>query len=274
MKQKTSLVTLTATVTDRDGRAVTDLRPGEIEVYEDKVRQHVEFYGMADAPVSVGVIFDLSGSMSTQLARAREALTAFIETSHPQDDYFLIGFQKQVRLLAEFGDGASMLRRLAPADAHGSTALYDAIYMGMEKVKQGRHRKHALLVISDGQDNASRYDLDELRRRMRETDAQIYCIGVNQASTSDKAAWREERRGQMILDTIAQLTGGRSFFVHTAEALEEATTRVALELRQQYSLGYVPTNAQPDGRWRKIRLRVNRPALRVRTREGYFASLE
>ncbi len=274
LKEKTSLVTLTLTVTDRGGRAVTDLHPGEIEVFEDKVRQHVEFYSMADVPVSVGVIFDLSGSMSMQLDRAREALRAFIDTSHAQDEYFLLGFQKRAHLLADFTDGASMLRRLAPAEAHGATALYDALYLGMEKVRRGRHRKHVLLVISDGQDNASRYDMDELRRRMRESDVQIYCIGVNQASSSDKGAWREERRGQMILDTIAQMSGGRSFFVHTADALEAATTRIALDLRQQYSLGYVPTNAQPDGRWRRIQVRVTRPSLRIRAREGYYASSE
>lgn len=274
VRENTSLVTLTVSVADREGRAVTDLQPSEIEVYEDKVRQQIEFYSMSDAPVSVGVIFDLSGSMSMQQERARAALQAFIETSHAQDEYFLIGFQKQARLLSDFTDGASMLRRLAPADAHGATALYDALYLGIEKVKQGRHRKHVLLVISDGQDNASRYDVDELRRRMRESDVQIYCIGVNQVSSSDKGAWREERRGQMILDTIAQMSGGRSFFVHTPEALEGVTTRVALELRQQYSLGYVPTNAQADGRWRKIRVRLARPALRVRAREGYYATSE
>ncbi|MFN0087016.1 MAG: VWA domain-containing protein [Blastocatellia bacterium] len=274
LKQKTSLVTLTVTVTDRAGRAVTDLRPDEIEVFEDKVRQQVEFYGLADAPVSMGVIFDLSGSMSTQLSRARDALKALVETSHPRDEYFLMGFQQRTRLLSEFTDGESMLRRLASAEAHGSTALYDAISLGIEKVKQGRHRKHVLLVISDGQDNASRYQVDQLRRQMKEVDVQIYCIGVNQASLNDKAAWREERRGQMILDTLAQLTGGRSSFVHTAEALEAATTRMALELRRQYSLGYIPTNSQPDGRWRKIEVRITRSSVRVYARDGYFAAAE
>jgi len=276
VRERTELVNLTVTVTDRDGRAVTGLAARDIEVYEDKVKQMIEHYSADDAPISVGVVFDTSGSMRDKLDRARDALKAFVGTSHREDDFFLIGFNRRANLLAEFCDGEGLRRRLDLISAQGETALYDAVYLGVEKVRQGRHRKRALLVISDGQDNASRYTLDQLRQRLKESDVHLYCVGVNRAATSDKAGQREAMRGRIVLDDIARLTGGRAFFVNSASELEEATTRVALELRRQYSLGYTPTNQRHDGQWRKIRVRVNRPAwapeLTVRARDGYYAA--
>jgi len=276
VRERTELVNLTVTVTDRDGRAVTGLAPRDIEVYEDKVKQIIEHYSADDAPISVGVVFDTSGSMRDKLDRARDALKAFVETSHAEDDFFLVGFNRRANLLAEFCDGEELQRRLNLIGAQGETALYDAVYLGVEKLHQGRHRKRALLVISDGQDNASRYTLDQLRQRLKESDVHLYCVGVSRATTNDKAEQREALRGRMVLDGIARLTGGRAFFVNSASELEEATTRVALELRRQYSLGYTPTNQRRDGQWRKIRVRVNRPAraaeLIVRARDGYYAA--
>lgn len=276
VRERTELVTLTVTVTDRNGRAVAKLAPHYIEVYEDKVKQKIEHYSAADTPISVGVVFDVSSSMRDRLDSARDALQAFVETSHSEDDFFLVGFNRRAHTLAEFCDGESLQRRLDVVGAHGETALYDAVYLGIEKVQQGRHRRRALLVISDGQDNASQYTLDRLRRRLKESDVQLYCIGLSRAGARDKAEQREAMRGRMILDDIARLTGGRAFFVNSAAELEEATTRVALELRHQYSLGYTPTNQQRDSRWRKIQVRVNGaagiPELIVRARDGYYAA--
>jgi len=276
VRERTELVNLTVAVTDRDGRAVAGLAPRDIEVYEDKVKQEIEHYSADDAPVSVGVIFDTSGSMRDKLDQARDALKAFVETSHAEDDFFLVGFNRRANLLAEFCDGESLRRRLDLIGAQGETALYDAIYLGVEKVQQGRHRKRALLVISDGQDNASRYTLDQLRQRLKESGVQLYCAGVNRAGASEKAEQREAMRGRMILDEIARLTGGQAFFVNSASELEKVTARVALELRHQYNIGYTPTNQRRDGQWRKIRVRVNRPAwapeLIVRARDGYYAA--
>ncbi|MGH9940707.1 MAG: VWA domain-containing protein [Blastocatellia bacterium] len=276
VRERTELVNLTVTVTDRNGRAVAGLAPRDIEVYEDKVKQTIEHYSADDAPVSVGVVFDTSGSMRDKLDQARDALKAFVETSHAEDDFFLVGFNRRANLLAEFCDGESLRRRLDLLGAQGETALYDAIYLGVEKVQQGRHRKRALLVISDGQDNASRYTLDQLRQRLKESGVQLYCAGVNRAGASEKAEQREAMRGRMILDEIARLTGGQAFFVDSASELEKVTARVALELRHQYNIGYTPTNQRRDGQWRKIRVRVNRPAwapeLIVRARDGYYAA--
>lgn len=272
ISERTELVNLTVTVTDRQGRAVAGIAERDIEVYEDKIRQKIEHYSADDAPVSVGVVFDLSGSMRDKIEQSRAALKAFVETSHAEDDFFLVGFNRRASLLAEFCDGDGLERRLNVVNAQGETALYDAIYLGIEKVQQGRHHRRALLIISDGEDNASRYTLDQLRRRLRESDVQLYCVGFNRAASSDKAEQRRAMRGRMILDDIARLTGGRALFVNSASDLEEAATRVALELRHQYSVSYIPTNQQRDGRWRKIQVRVNQPEVIVRAREGYYAA--
>ncbi len=276
IRERTELVSFTLTVTDRKGRAVEGLSPQDIEIFEDKVKQTIEHYTAADSPVSVGVVFDLSGSMQRKLDSARQSLKRFVETSHNDDDFFVVGFNRQANLLAEFSDGDSASRHLSFVKAQGETALYDAIYLGIEKALQGRHRRRALLLISDGQDNASRYSLAQVRHRLKEADVQLYAIGITRPGLSDKAELREEQRGQMILQDLAQLTGGQAFFISTEAELEQATSRVALELRHQYSLGYTPTNQQRDGQWRKIKVRINRPSemppVVIRVREGYFAA--
>ena len=276
IRERTELVSFTLTVTDRQGRAVEGLSPHDIEIFEDKVKQTIEHYSAADSPVSVGVVFDLSGSMQRKLDSARQSLKRFVETSHNDDDFFVVGFNRQANLVAEFSDGESASRRLSFVKAQGETALYDAIYLGIEKALQGRHRRRALLLISDGQDNASRYSLAQVRQRLKEADLQLYAIGITRPGLSDKAELREQQRGQMILQELAQLTGGQAFFISTEAELEQATSRVALELRSQYSLGYTPTNRQRDGKWRKIKVRIlpsaELPSVTIRVREGYFAA--
>lgn len=275
IRERTELVSLTVSVTDRNGRAIEGLTANDIEVYEDKIRQRIEHYSMDDAPVSVGVIFDLSGSMQQKLDAARQSLKSFVENSHIEDDFFLLGFNQRARLLAESCDSEKLATRLNMITGQGNTALYDAVYLGTEKIMQGRHRRRALLIISDGQDNASRYSISQLRQRLKEIDVQLYCIGIGRAGTLGKGEQREQQRGHMILDDLAKMTGGKAFFITAASELENAMSRIALELRQQYSLAYAPTNQKRDGRWRKIQVRVNRPdsvqSIIVRAREGYFA---
>jgi len=169
----TDVVTLTVTVTDPYNRLVTGLDRQHFEVFEDKVKQSIEFFSDDDVPVSLGIVFDVSGSMKGKMDRARESLRAFIETSHREDDFFLVGFNQRANLVAEFSDGDTLANKLTLIDARGQTALYDASYLGIEKVKQGRHSKRALLLISDGQDNSSRYTYGELRKLLREAGVQI-----------------------------------------------------------------------------------------------------
>ncbi len=269
----TDLVTLTVTVTDPYNRLVTGLDRQHFQVFEDKVKQSIEFFNDDDVPVSMGIVFDVSGSMKGKLDRARESLKAFVQTSHHDDDFFLVGFNQRANLLSEFSDGETLENKLTLVDPKGQTALYDAAYLGIEKVKQGRHNKRALLLISDGQDNSSRYTYGELRKLLKEAGVQIYCIGIVEMGGS--AGGTLDMQGQAILEEIAQVTGGKAFFPRSAAELEDATTRIALELRHQYSIGYTPTNVKRDGEWHKIKIQVKPPRglppLRVQHKEGYYA---
>ncbi|HWQ33817.1 MAG TPA: VWA domain-containing protein [Blastocatellia bacterium] len=270
---QTETVNLMVTVTDPYNRLVTGLDKQNFEVFEDKVKQDIAFFNDDDAPVSMGVIFDVSGSMKNKLDRAREALKAFVDTSHQDDDFFLVGFNQRANLLGEFMDGSSLVNKFNLVDARGQTALYDAAYLGVEKVKQGRHQKRAMLLISDGQDNSSRYTYGELRKLLKEANVQIYCIGIVEMGGGSGNSL--DMQGQAILEEISQVTGGKAFFPRSPAELEDAVTRIALELRHQYSIGYYPTNADRNGQWRKIKVSVKPPRgfphLTVRAREGYYA---
>src|SRR5882672_3001741 len=269
----TELVSLPVTVTDAYNRLVTGLDKQHFEIYEDKVKHEISFFSDDDSPVNLGIIFDVSGSMKGKLDRARDALKAFIQTSHSDDDFFLVGFNQRANLLAEFTDGEALANKLTLVAPKGQTALYDAAYLGIEKVKQGRHNRNAMLLISDGQDNSSRYTYGELRKLLKEAGVQIYCIGI--VEMGGAAGGTLDMQGQAILEEIAQTTGGKAFFPRSAAELEDATTRIALELRHQYSIGYNPTNVKRDGQWRKIKVNVKSPKgfsnLKVQHKEGYYA---
>jgi Ca-activated chloride channel homolog len=272
-KVHTDLVTLNVTVTDKRHNPVSGLDSWHFEVYEDKVLQKIEFFSNIDAPASIGIIFDTSSSMRDKLNQAREALKTFIETSHINDDFFLIPFDRHPYLIAESTDGETAVRKLSEIEAGGSTALYDAAYLGVESVKRGRHKKRALLIISDGQDNSSRYSYRNLRSLLKESDVTVYCIGIMGRYVAFADHLDEE--GGMLLVDLAKMTGGRAFFPRRDHELDEAVALIAVELRRQYSIGYIPANFRRDGKWRKIKVRVNPPPelprLVVRTREGYYA---
>jgi Ca-activated chloride channel homolog len=270
---ETNVVTLTVTVSDARRRFVPGLAREHFEVFDDELKQSIEYFAADDVPVSLGIIFDVSSSMQGKLAQAREALKAFIQTSHADDDFFLIGFNQRPQLLAEFTDGNTLLGKLSLIGSRGETALFDATYLGVEKVLQGRQRRRALLLISDGQDNSSRYTYGQLRRLLKEVDVLLYCVGISGNADAEDSGL--ELQGRTTLEEIARITGGKAFFPRSAAELEEITTRIALELRQQYSIGYLPTNTRCDGKWRKLRVRINPPRglpnFHVRAREGYYA---
>ncbi|HEV2862756.1 MAG TPA: VWA domain-containing protein [Pyrinomonadaceae bacterium] len=268
------LITLTVTVTDTYGRFVTGLGKQAFSVFDDKTQQEISFFSDEDAPVSLGIIFDVSGSMSgDKISRAREALSKFIDTSHTRDEYFLIGFNNRAQLLLEkTRDSDALMQKLTFVQTKGQTALYDATYLGVERVTRGTHKKRAVLLISDGQDNSSRYTLSELRRLLKETDVIIYAIGiVGGGGPSDL-----DYTGRAILEELAGLSGGKAFFPSTGAEMNDMFERIALELRTQYSIGYRPTNFANDGKWHKIKVKVQPPRgfprLFVRGREGYYAS--
>ncbi len=272
----TDLITLNVTLTDTYGRFVTGLTKEAFTVLDDKEPQEITFFSDEDAPVSLGVIFDVSGSMSKdKIAKARDALKHFIETSHNGDEYFLIGFNQRSQVLMErTRDSDALLTKLTYVQTKGQTALYDACYLGVEKVTRGAHPKRALLIISDGQDNSSRYTFNELRRNLKESDVLIYAIGITDKGDTSGLGMG----GQSILDEIAGVSGGRAFFPDTAAEMNEIFERIAIELRHQYSIGYKPKNFVNNGKWHKVKVKVQPPRglpkLYVRSKDGYFATTQ
>ena len=270
----TDLITVTVTVTDTYGRYVSGLSKNAFTILDEKQPQEIRYFSDDDAPVSVGVIFDVSGSMSgDKIKRAREALSKFIQTSHDSDEYFLIAFNSRAQLLLDkTRDGNAVLDKLTFVETHGQTALYDAVYLGVEKVQRGIHPKRALLVISDGQDNSSRYTFDNLRRLLKESDVTLYGVGILSGSDAGSSLGME---GQGILDELSGVSGGKAFFPRSGAEMDDIFEQIALELRHQYSIGYKPANFVGDGKWRRLKVKVTPPRglprLFVRSKEGYYA---
>jgi len=275
VKIKTDLVTLTLTVTDLYGRYVMGLSKKDFTIFDSNKEQEITFFSDTDAPVSLGVLFDVSGSMSGEkIQKARKALSRFINTSHPNDEYFLIAFNSRAQLLLDrTRDGDAVLQKLTLVNPRQNTALYDAVYLGIERVTRGSHQKRALLIISDGQDNASRYNFGEVRRLMKESDVITYAVGIVDAGD---AASPIGMQGQAFLDELTSVSGGKSFYPASDVEMDEIFDRISIELRHQYSIGYTPKDFQPDGKWRKVKVRVKPPRglprLTVRSREGYYAT--
>ena len=271
----TDLITLTVTVTDTYGRYVSGLGKSAFTVFDNKQQQEITHFSDDDSPVSVGVIFDLSGSMSgDKVKRARDALAKFIQTSHDSDEYFLIAFNSRAQLLLDrTRDGDSVLNKLTFVETKSQTALYDACYLGVEKVQRGTHSKRALLLISDGQDNDSRYTFNELRKLLKESDVTLYAVGILSGSDAGSALGME---GQGILDELSGVSGGKAFFPRSAAEMDDIFEQIALELRHQYSIGYKPQTFVNDGKWHRVKVKVKPPRglppLFVRSREGYYAT--
>lgn len=269
----TELVTMTVSVLDGHGRYVPGLKKKDFTITDNKVPQQIAFFSDADIPVSVGIVFDVSGSMSgKKIERAKEALSNFIQTSHQDDEYFLIGFSAQPQLLDRSRDGDGIIKKLTFVEPHGSTALYDASYLALERVASGIHQKRAILIISDGQDNNSRYTFSQLRRALKESDVLIYAIGIEGPTPGDVSDFY----GKMLLSNLAVNSGGRVFFPTNSIALTEAFENIALELRHQYSISYRPSNFRADGKWHRVKVKVRAPQelkrIFVRSREGYYAA--
>lgn len=275
VKIQTDLVTLTLTVTDIYGRYVSGLTKSAFTVLDNGQEQEITFFSDTDAPVSLGILFDVSDSMSgTKIGKARRALERFINTSHPNDEYFLIAFNNRAQLLLDrTRDGEAVLQKLTLVNPKNNTALYDACYLGIEKVTRGAHQKKAMLIISDGQDTASRYNFGEVRRLLKESDVVVYAVGIMDGRDMGS---QEGMQGQAFLDELTSVTGGKAFYPTTDVEMDEIFERIALELRHQYSIGYTPRDFKQDGKWHKVKVKVKPPRglprLTVRNREGYYAT--
>ena len=273
IKIEVDLVLVNATVTDPSNRFVTGLEKDHFQLFEDKVEQKITQFSNEDIATSIGLLFDVSSSMGDKIGRAKDAAIAFLKTSNPEDEFFLLTFADKPSLDEEFtNDVADIQNRLAYKGAKGSTTLYDAVYLGLEKMKQGHNPKKAILLITDGEDTRSRYSLINVRNAVKESDVQIYAIGIVNSYYSDFA---QGRSGRAILEEMTEITGGKAYFPNSVYELEDICTKIAIELKNQYVLGYASTNPAKDGRWRKIKVKLNAPkglpSLSVRSKTGYFA---
>jgi Ca-activated chloride channel family protein len=255
-------------------RLVTGLEKDNFQIYDEKTLQTIQSFSTEDTPVSIGVIFDMSGSMSDKILRARDSILTFLKTSNPKDEYFVIGFNDRPQLIEDFTSSTEKVEeRLANVKAGHRTALLDAIYFGLDKMRQAKYARKALLVVSDGGDNRSRYTEGEVRALVRESGVQIYAIGI----FDPDAPTMEERMGPILLNDIAKSTGGRMFKVDDVSEMGDVATKISQELRNEYVLGYAPTNQKHDGKWRKVKVRLVPPAglppLTVHARNGYYAPM-
>lgn len=268
-------VLVSVTVTDPYGRIVTGLEKSNFQVYDDKVRQKIISFSTQDAPISVGLVFDTSGSMSDKIQKSKEAALQFFQTANPQDEFMLISFADRPDLISNFTSRFSSLQdRLLFVKSGGRTALLDAIYLGLEEMKKATTSRKALLIISDGGENHSRYTVRDIKEMVKESDVEIYAIGVFEPLAS-RGRTPEEAAGPGLLSDLANMTGGRMFAVEDPDELPDIAEKISIELRNQYVLGYKPSNLVYDGRWRRIKVKLDPPRglppLQVYARTGYYA---
>jgi len=274
IRMDVDLVLVPVTITDPMNRLVTGLEQDDFFVYENNSLQKLKTFSCEDAPVSIGIIMDLSGSMSSKLIRARDSIIQFMKTANPKDEFFVIGFNDRPELIEDFTSSIDDIEaRLQTVRASRRTALLDAIYYGMDKMKTARNERKALLVVSDGGDNRSRYTEGEVKAQVRESDVEIYSIGI----FDPYAPTPEERTGPMLLNDISEETGGRMFRVDDLSDMGDIAVKISTELRNQYVLGYNPKSIQRDGKWRKVKVKLvppqGLPPLTVHARTGYYAPL-
>jgi Ca-activated chloride channel family protein len=268
-------VLVPVTITDPMNRLVTGLDKDNFNLFEGKEIQEIKTFSSEDAPVSLGVIFDMSGSMSSKIERAREAVIEFFKTANPQDEFFMITFADKPEEISDFTSSVEDIQgKLVYTIPKGRTALLDAIYLGVSKMREAKFPKKALLIISDGGDNHSRYTEGEIRSMVKEADVLVYAIGIYDHYFPTE----EERLGPGLLGDITELTGGRAFTIDNPNDLADVSTKIGIELRNQYVIGYRPKNPVRDGKWRKIKVKLippkGLPPLRVYAKTGYYAPTE
>lgn len=271
------LVLVPVTVTDLQGKSVMDLRKEDFRLFEAEKEMTVRYFFAQDTPVSVGVIVDLSSSMKNKLDRVREAFDEFFKNADPADDYFVVTFADRVRLLADTTSSLPTIQaKLAAMEAKGNTALADAIYLSLLKLHNAKYERKALVIISDGGDNASRNSLRKVKNLAREADAQVYAIDVCDSPSVLFTKKLEERFGRQWLTQVSEVSGGRTIAIDDARKIPDAAAQISLELRNQYVLGFRPSNLERGEKWRKIKVRVapkpDSAPLQLYYKTGYMAA--
>lgn len=275
LRSKVELVQLAVTVTDPYDRMVVGLQREHFKIFEDKVQQEISHFMTQDLPVSIGIVLDLSGSMADKSTYVQNALREFVRGANPQDEYFLVLVADQARLVHPFTrDPENFGLALMHEQVKGRTALLDGVYLGMTYLQKARYERRALLVVSDGADNHSRFNERDVQRAVKESDVQIHTIGVF-GDLGAPGVRMEEVWGPELLADLAENSGGRTFEVHDMRQLNNVAANISLALRNQYTIGYQSSNKKSDGKWRKVKVQLKPPkgigGLRAFARRGYFA---
>lgn len=272
------LVLIPVHVTTPLGAAVNNLSIQNFRLFEDEVEQKITQFTSEDAPLSVGLLFDASGSMRNKIQKSSEAAAAFFRAANPEDEFFLIEFNERPKLVVPFTrDSAVIYQRIVRTRPLGRTSLLDAVHLALVHMKSARNPRKAIVILSDGGDNRSRYTESEIKAAMREADVQVYAMGVFEPDETRKRT-PEEQNGPRLLDDLAEQTGGRHYPVRRLNDLPEVCARIGRELRNQYVLGYTPANPSADGKYRSVKVTVdppeNMPPLRPHSRQGYYAPVQ
>jgi VWFA-related protein len=272
---RTTLVVIPVAVTDSHNRFVLGLEKNDFTLLEDGVEQKLAQFADENAPLSAGLLLDTSGSMGTKMAISKEAVHQFLKTMQPADEACLIEFGDRARVAEGFSDHAEAIEdKISETEAEGLTALLDAVSLGLDEMKQAKNTRRALVIISDGGDNNSRYNAAEIKELIRKADVQVYSMGVFEPFPL-LALSGAELSGPKLLSELSEQTGGRVFPASEARDLPAIAARIGVELRNQYILAYSPSNHERNGKYRRVEVRVKAPpglaGLKVRWRTGYYA---
>jgi Ca-activated chloride channel homolog len=276
----TTLVLVPVSVTDPSNRYVLGLEKQDFHLFEDDVPQNITFFSSEDAPLSIGLLVDTSGSMGAKLDTSRRAVVEFLKTLNASDEAFLVEFSDQADLAVSLtSDSAAIANKLTSVTSGGLTAMLDAVHTGLQEMKRAKNPRKALLIISDGGDNNSRYTATQIGDLVREADVQIYAMGVFEPvlsfGLSTAGLTTAEMSGPKLLSTIAEQTGGRALAATNLRELPGIAERIGIELRNQYLLAYSPANRNRDGKYRKVQVKMEQPKalplLKARWRLGYYA---
>jgi Ca-activated chloride channel homolog len=278
LRVDSSLVLIAAHVTTLTGESVMSLSRDNFQLTEDNVEQTITHFTKDDAPVSVGVLFDMSGSMVKKMQTASEAVATFFKTANPEDEFFLVEFGDRAKLAVPFTpDSDELYRHIAHLKPWGKTSLLDAVYLALAQMKHARNFRKAIVILSDGGDNWSRHSVREVRNALLESDVQMYAMGIFDPDDSGKLT-AEERNGPRLLDDLAKQSGGRHYRVGNLGDLPAISAAIGNELRNEYLLGYYPRNTSRDGKYRQVKMKLAfpdpRPELRTYYRRGYYAPTE
>ncbi|PYS42695.1 MAG: VWA domain-containing protein [Acidobacteria bacterium] len=272
-------VQLPISVVDKEGRPVDGLKQENFQIFEDKVQQTIKTFRHEDIPLSLGLVIDNSGSMRNKRERVNSSALAFVRESNPEDETFIVNFDDSAYLEQEFTSSiGDLIDALDNIDARGETALYDALYLAAEKVtKDGKKDKKALLVITDGEDNASKYGINKVIEALRQAKVTVYTVGLLEEGDQRGGLFKKppSKKAKEDLIKFAEITGGQAYFPKNLEEVEELVKHIAHDLRNHYTITYTPTNAKLDGSWREVTVKVvapkNTPKFTWHTKQGYYA---